>query len=212
MRYNDGSNTLKRLPPMTEIDVNDMHKMPYVPAISVIINTTDRAEPLRAVLNALEHQTYAHFEIIVVVGPTKDHTLQVLRPYETESRVRMLRCPVANLSQSRNIGLREARGEIVAFIDDDAIPCRTWLAQIARVFADPAVQATGGTAYLTGDDTTAKVQHRLGMTSAQAEQNFVRQSWLDQIVPNGQGPRVDHAHDRHKHGLPSRCITCHRWV
>jgi glycosyltransferase involved in cell wall biosynthesis len=155
---------------------------PHPLTFSVVVNTTDRAEPLRALLNALEHQSYRHFEVIVVVGPTRDHTLNVLSAYET--RVRVLRCPKANLSMSRNIGLRAANGDIVSFIDDDATPSRNWLAQLAQVFADATVDGTGGTTYITHGEKPG-VQHRLGQTSALAEQRFVRASGLDEIVPEG---------------------------
>src|SRR4051812_30415075 len=84
-------------------------------SISVIVNTTDRAATLQTLLNALEQQAYGNFEVIVVVGPTRDHTLDVLRTYG--GRVQVLRCAKANLGQSRNIGLVAARGELVAYID-----------------------------------------------------------------------------------------------
>ena len=48
---------------------------------SLIVNTNDRAAPLATLLRALEGQTYPHFEVLVVVGPTRDHTLDVLPPY-----------------------------------------------------------------------------------------------------------------------------------
>jgi glycogen(starch) synthase len=113
--------------------------------ISLVINTTDRADSLRTLLRALDHQSYPHFEVIVVVGPTSDNTIEVLS--EVEGRVRLLRCPKANLSRSRNVGLLAARGDIVAFIDDDAVPSRCWLEQIARLFKNPGLDATGGVVY-----------------------------------------------------------------
>jgi glycogen(starch) synthase len=149
---------------------------------SLVVNTVDRAEALRTLLRALEHQSYPQFEVIVVVGPTHDHTLDVLAEYA--DRVQVLRCPTANLGQSRNIGLAAARGDIVAYIDDDAVPSVNWLAQLARLFADQYVAATGGSVYLIHPDVPV-LQHRLGTASAMAEQIDVRTSWLDQIAPSG---------------------------
>jgi glycosyltransferase involved in cell wall biosynthesis len=48
---------------------------------------------------------------------------------------------------SRNIGICLAQGDIVAFIDDDAIPEPEWLEQLAQAFADPGVGAVGGKVY-----------------------------------------------------------------
>ena len=151
---------------------------------SLIVNTVDRAGPLRTLLCSLEHQSYPHFEVIVVVGPTHDNTLAVLE--EFASRVRVLRCPTANLSRSRNIGLLAARGEIVAYIDDDAVPCRTWLKQLARLLDNPALSATGGLVYDV-HPRSAKVQQRIGLMSSLAEQIDVQASWLDHIVPTREG-------------------------
>ncbi|MGD8792861.1 MAG: glycosyltransferase family A protein, partial [Anaerolineae bacterium] len=105
------------------------------PTFSLVINTIDRVESLHTLLRTLEHQSYPHFEVIVVVGPTRDDTLDMLAEYE--GRVRVLRCPTANLGRSRNVGLLAAGGDIVAFIDDDAVPCQRWLEQLARLFQSP---------------------------------------------------------------------------
>ncbi|MCZ7673016.1 MAG: glycosyltransferase family 2 protein [Chloroflexi bacterium] len=99
---------------------------------SLVVNTVDRAKSLHILLRALEQQAYPHFELIVVVGPTQDDTLNVLATYN--DRVQILRCSTANLSQSRNIGLLAARGDIVAYIDDDAVPSYHWLTQLNRLF------------------------------------------------------------------------------
>lgn len=152
--------------------------------LSLVVNTTDRAGPLHTLLRALEHQSYPHFEVIVVVGPTHDNTLEVLAPYR--DRVTVLRCPTANLSRSRNIGLLAARGDIVAFIDDDAVPAYHWCAQLARLFADPAVAGTGGVVYLVNPQM-ATIQHQVGICSSLAEYYDVRPSWLTGLVPPGQG-------------------------
>lgn len=158
---------------------------------SLIVNTIDRAQSLRTLLRALEHQSYSHFEVIVVVGPTWDNTLKVLDEYA--GRVRVLHCPAANLSQSRNIGLLAAHGDIVAYIDDDAVPSRNWLAQLARLFRDHALDGTGGVVYAIHPDFSI-CQFRKGMSSSLSEQVDVRASDVDQIIPSGKGvqwlPRV----------------------
>ena len=68
---------------------------------------------------------------------------QVLARVVADS-VRIERCPVPNLSVSRNIGIRAAAGDIVAFIDDDALPEFDWLDQALPAFDDPEVAGVGG--------------------------------------------------------------------
>ena len=119
------------------------HATTDLATVSVVVNTVDRATSLATLLAALEHQSYPNFELIVVVGPTHDDTLAVLDGYV--GRVRVLRCGRANLSESRNIGLLAAHGEIVAFVDDDAVPSYHWLAQVVAAFsaAESAAQGQG---------------------------------------------------------------------
>jgi len=154
------------------------------PTFSLIVNTIDRAMPLRTLLRALEHQSYPHFEVIVVVGPTHDNTHEVLSEYA--DRVRVLNCPTANLSESRNIGLLAARGDIVAYIDDDAVPCRNWFAQLARLFRNKSLDGTGGVVY-TVHPNYSVVQHRIGVASSLAEQVDTRSSPLEYLIPPGRG-------------------------
>ncbi|MDQ1833898.1 glycosyltransferase family 2 protein [Massilia scottii] len=57
-------------------------------------------------------------------------------------RIRTARCDVANLSVSRNIGICMAAGDVVAFIDDDAIPEPEWLTELAAAYQEPARNIT----------------------------------------------------------------------
>jgi glycosyltransferase involved in cell wall biosynthesis len=157
----------------------------YELAFSVVISTLDRADSLRVLLQALEAQTYSNFEVIVVVGPVRDHTLEILSRYE--GRVRVLRCSQANLAHSHNIGLLAARGDVVAFIDDDAVPCRRWLEWLANIFENPFIDGTGGIVYLAHPSQPI-IQFRAGIMSSLGEQMDVRSSWLERLTsPPGGG-------------------------
>ncbi len=100
--------------------------------ISVIISTYNRAPYLKQALGALQYQTYDDFEVVVVNGPSTDDTDQVLS--EFEGAIKRCDCASRNISASRNIGIKAAQGEIVAFLDDDAVPDQFWLANIASSF------------------------------------------------------------------------------
>ena len=152
---------------------------------SVVISTIDRANSLKTLLKALEHQSYQLFEVIAVVGPTNDNTLDTLKEYE--GRICLIRCPVANLSMSRNLGLCAAAGDIVAYIDDDAIPCRNWLMQLNYIFTThPHIAATGGSVYLI-HPLQPMVQHNLGLFTFSGKQYDVRRSWLEHLPIEGEG-------------------------
>ena len=107
------------------LTIND-EKLKKEYRVSVIVNTLNRARHLRALLQELEKQTYPYFEIVVVNGPSTDKTKEILQPYQ--DRIKIVDCSEANLSLSRNIGIENATGDYVAFIDDDALPCNeNWL-------------------------------------------------------------------------------------
>src|SRR5689334_11021549 len=113
---------------------------------SVIINTYNRAPYLRRLLAALARLQGPPFEIIIVNGPSTDGTAALLDEYR--GRVKVIDCPTANLSLSRNLGIAAAAGDIVAFIDDDALPIDDhWLARYVDAFqSDPSgrLAAAGG--------------------------------------------------------------------
>src|ERR1700740_2758955 len=99
--------------------------------ISVVISTLNRAHSLSDTLNSFRWQTYTgKFEVIVINGPSTDHTEDVLRSWAGKIKVGV--CPQRNLSASRNIGIQMSSADIIAFIDDDAIPEPEWLAPNER--------------------------------------------------------------------------------
>ncbi len=104
--------------------------------ISVAICTRGRPQLLSRALTSLRTQSSPPLEVIVVDNaPADDATRQVAA---TERGVRYVVEPVPGLDFARNRALREARGEVVAFLDDDAAADAEWCASIARAFADHA--------------------------------------------------------------------------
>jgi GT2 family glycosyltransferase len=107
-----------------------------------VINTLNRREHLQRTLLALREQTYGAFEVIVVNGPSVDGTDELLASFRDSAR--LASCDLACLGRSRNVGIGLASGEIVAFIDDDAIPQPSWLETLIAAYRDPSVAAVGG--------------------------------------------------------------------
>lgn len=112
------------------------------PSFSVVICTDARLEHLKRALSSLEYQTYSNFEVCVVAGPTEDGTRDFLSGLS--DRLKVADCDERNLSKSRNIGIALASGEIIAFIDDDAVPEPEWLSQLAQSYDEARVGAVGG--------------------------------------------------------------------
>jgi glycogen(starch) synthase len=119
-----------------------MPGMTYQPRVSIVINTDGRCKPLATCLDSLRYLRYPHFEGVVVAGPTRDGTHELCESWG--DAIKFGRCPVRNLSISRNIGIAMAAGDIVAYIDDDAVPEPEWLDDVVPAFADDQVGVAGG--------------------------------------------------------------------
>jgi glycogen(starch) synthase len=128
--------------------------------VSVVICTLNRADALGATLECLRRQRHGDFEVIVVNGPSTDHTLDALRPWR--DHIRYFDNPLRNLSVSRNIGIRATVGDLIAFIDDDALPEPEWLTQAIPAFDDPEVAGAGGIVF---DHTGMALQYRYAATN-----------------------------------------------
>jgi GT2 family glycosyltransferase len=106
------------------------------PPVSVVIATRNRTARLEACLRSLLGVHYARFEIIVVDnGPSSDDTMRLLRgAFGSEHNVLYVRQDSPGAASARNRGAREASHSIIAFLDDDVLVDRAWLAAIAGAF------------------------------------------------------------------------------
>lgn len=123
-----------------------MSDLPYSPTRTVIVcaYTLDRLALTRACLEAVRAQTPPPDQVVLVVDHN-DELARTLGPIFPGVEVIPNAGP-RGLSASRNSGLAVARGDIVAFVDDDAEPSVDWLSALAAPFDDPAVVAAGGRA------------------------------------------------------------------
>lgn len=76
-------------------------------------------------------------------------------------------------ADKRDIGLKHANGEIIAFIDDDAYPVKDWLTNAVRFFSDPEVGAVGGPAVTPVDDALMQQASGKVYSSIMVSGNFV---------------------------------------
>jgi GT2 family glycosyltransferase len=103
--------------------------------ISVAICTRNRAPVLGRALGALAAQSSPPAEILVIDNAPSDQTTRdlVLGRFPA---VRYVREPSRGLDFARNRALHEATGAVVAFVDDDAVVDRDWVASLHEVFAE----------------------------------------------------------------------------
>ena len=113
------------------------------PLVTVAICTRDRTHCLGATLDSLLAQTYCPFEILVVDNaPRSDATERLVRTHYPH--VRYVREPLPGLDWARNRAIVEAHGEIIAYIDDDAVADARWLQALVAGFDSPEVMCVTG--------------------------------------------------------------------
>ncbi len=89
------------------------------PLVSVIIPTYNRAVLVKRAIQSILDQTYDNFEVIVVDDASTDSTVTVIANIEDE-RLKYIRHEVnGHASAARNTGIASAKGELIAFLDDD---------------------------------------------------------------------------------------------
>lgn len=97
-----------------------MSVMTTRPLVSVIIPTRNRAGLLPRAVASVRAQTYAAIEILIVDDASTDETPAVVAAMLAEDpRIRSLRNAEAMQNAARNVGIEAARGEVLAFLDDD---------------------------------------------------------------------------------------------
>lgn len=128
------------------------------PSLTVAVCTRDRAADLAQSLDAIVRLDYPGVDILVVDNaPSDDATERLVRG--TYPTVRYMREPRPGLDWARCRAVREARGDIVAFTDDDAIVEPDWAHALASAFATEGddVMAVGGVTVPIELETDAQV-------------------------------------------------------
>ncbi|MET7691245.1 glycosyltransferase family 2 protein [Streptomyces sp. NPDC005483] len=117
------------------------------PDISVVIcvYTEDRWEDILAAVASVRTQSYPALETLLVVDHNPALLDRLTKEYKEVGEVRVFaNAGPRGLSAGRNTGIAASRGEVIAFLDDDAVAEQDWLRHFASGYADPHVMAVGG--------------------------------------------------------------------
>src|SRR5262245_39522139 len=117
--------------------------------ISAVITTYNRSEMLAEALNAVLNQETGGvcYEVVVVDNNSTDNTRATVEAFiaKGHSNLRYVFEPKQGIAHGRNAGVGAARGDIIAFTDDDVVVTGNWIATIKRAFDEnPDVDFIGG--------------------------------------------------------------------
>ncbi len=109
-----------------------------IPRVSVIIPAYNGDRYIVQAVESVISQTYTNWEIIIVDDGSTDDTCQVLQPYL--DRIRYVYQQNQGVAAARNCGIREAQGQLIAFLDqDDFLLSDKLAAQVALFDAQPSL-------------------------------------------------------------------------
>ena len=116
------------------------------PFFSIIVPTFDRPEALTACVQAMRRLDYPRdrFEVIIVDDGSRIPAVASRPHLEDDVMITVLRQANAGPASARNLGARHARGDILAFTDDDCRPTPQWLRELAQSFHDEPTELVGG--------------------------------------------------------------------
>ncbi len=112
--------------------------------VSIIIPTYNREEVLCQTIDLALKQDYPSYEVIVV-DQTKKHSPSTEKYLEqVKGRIRYFKLDRPNTPTARNLGVREAKGEIVMFLDDDTVFESDLVKKHMANYSDPQIGGVAG--------------------------------------------------------------------
>lgn len=115
--------------------------------VSVIMTVYNTDKYLPLAIESILDQTFNEYEFIIIDDSSIDRSLEIIKGYgKKDSRIRLITNETnLGISRSRNIGLREAKGELIAVADSDDISLRDRLTkQVEYMNKHPETQVLGG--------------------------------------------------------------------
>ncbi len=123
--------------------------LPRYPKVSVVVCSYNGSKTLDGCLRSLQKLDYPDYEVILVNDGSTDAVPEIAARY---SYIRYHEQPNRGLSVARNVGMDLARGEIIAYTDDDCFADRDWLYFLVAKLLETDASGVGGPNLLPTDD------------------------------------------------------------
>jgi poly-beta-1,6-N-acetyl-D-glucosamine synthase len=147
------------------------------PLVSVIVPAYNESQVIANCVNSILASDYPDFEVFLVDDGSKDNTLEVMRSFAGDPRIRVIAKANGGKASSLNAGLAVSRGEILFFVDADGLFTPSTIREMLNGFEDEAVGA------VCGNDAPVnlnRIQTQLACIQTHVGTGFVRRA-LSQI-------------------------------
>jgi GT2 family glycosyltransferase len=126
--------------------------------MSIVVTTYSNArlQDTFDLLDSIRRQTYLDFEVVLVVEGSRSMYNDIASYLDDTYPLTRLffRSESLGLSAARNFGAKVSQGDIIAFVDDDAVLSPNWADQVVKSFEDPSIVAVTGPALPLWEDKT----------------------------------------------------------
>jgi glycosyltransferase involved in cell wall biosynthesis len=122
------------------------------PLLSIVITsyTTERLSDIYELLRSIKSQTYANIETIFVAEGSSE-LFDKVKLYASENDILDLNMifndEEPGLSPARNLGIKQSKGDIIAFVDDDVVLFDNWAEEMVQTYTEDSVIGVTGPAY-----------------------------------------------------------------
>jgi glycosyltransferase involved in cell wall biosynthesis len=126
---------------MTNIGEN----IPYVSIVVPVLNGERNIAECIESINALNYQK-ENFELIIVDNGSRDNTVDIIRNFQNnlDLNIKLYFEKIKGVYRARNLGVRNAKGDIIAFTDADCIVDSNWISNIVSFFSNETVGGIAG--------------------------------------------------------------------
>ncbi len=114
------------------------------PKVSVVVPTLNRQKSLKRAIISFLNQDYDNYEIVIVDQSTSELSSDLRSLIERNERIRYLHVAGTGSPIARNLGVKQAKGEIIISCDDDIVSPPSWITAHVKNYHDPAVGAVAG--------------------------------------------------------------------
>jgi glycosyltransferase involved in cell wall biosynthesis len=112
--------------------------------VTVISTVRNEGQALLPLLESIRDQTRPPDEIVICDGGSTDHTLEVLKSYQSRLPLKIIAAPGSNISQGRNRAIAAATGTIIACTDAGVVLSPNWIAELVRPIEEEGAAVVSG--------------------------------------------------------------------
>ena len=160
---------------------------PYVVPVSVIVPAYNEEVGIEAAVRSIDATEWPELEILVVDDGSSDRTSEVVAGLDME-RVRLVRKPNGGKPSALNIGIREARHDVLVMIDGDTVLEPTTIPELVQPLRDPNVGAVAGNPKI-GNETNLMTRLQVSeyLMSSSLERRVTAPAGLITTIPGAVG-------------------------